>query len=398
MKASLSRNLLILSILMIACRADAADGDNEPMDDSDVNDAPDIFVSVEAVPVAALDTLRVEANGFQFEEVEIDVDNGVTQYALEWERDGRTFDTTVGAEGDLVERDEPIAIEEMPQAVRDTVRNFFPRGAALNAEHSIKVSYEIQSIVLGETQALEIDPTGRILQAKGIEEETNENQEDGFPYDTNYLVSRSVTISDLPKPVYDGVLRETLNSEKFQATQRESYIGSSTYEVAWQADGRNFEAAISAAGDLLDKRQTLRYDELPSPVRAVVDTHFTESGDPKIAVRLSSSYDIDADFTTPDYQIIVDPSGCVRDASGPPDPSASAPLVAFEGSTMIVEHQVLLGMPKPRLEVSTDLKTWTETPMVPTTEFQLEARIPQGAQTYVRIILGNGFVGDCPSN
>ncbi len=388
----LIRCLVLAGIFLTSAPLNGETDDNGPFDDSDINDAPDVYVKLEAVPQAVVEALRADAEGIVFTEVELDMDSDVPQYVLEWERDGRLFETTVGEEGDLVKRDEQLAPTKVPEPIQRVTKAFFPSGAFLQAEHTMQVTYCVEETDIETTRFLEISPAGRVLHFQGLpvpDGEIHDDEEDLYRYDSDYLIYRPILANELPKHVRDRLLEEAVPLEGHEITQRETYIGGFTYILRWTSDGRDFERHVSDTGELLVQSKSLTREELPTNVQKVVARYFALESDDnnKIVMKQTATYDIDADFATIPSRLILEPGGRILRASGLPDRRSAAPTINIERNAVVVTQPALLGLPRPRLEVSTDMATdsWTEVPLTPNRDDRWEARLPRDSGAFIRV-------------
>ena len=370
--------------------------DNGPLDGSDANDKPDVFVKIEVVPLAAMHGLREQVGTHDFKEVELDLDQGAPQYALQWEDQGRLKEVTVGAEGHLIKLDEKFAMKEIPALVRRSALGFFPPGIELEVEHTTVVTYEVQELGTGELRKLEIHPIGQILDTKGIElpESVREKEEEPKVHIDNagYHIVRSIDTNELPAAVQHKLTSKADRNTTFTTIKRETYTGSSTYEAEWRTDNARFEALVSNDGELLVESQSVDESALPTGVRTIIDTYFPQNVGREYRVKLTSHYDIDTASPTLDHQIILDPSGRVHEASGFPHRTAASPSIRFIGDEIVVSHQAVPGFPEPHLEVSfglDDARNWVEVPMSPVGDSLLKAQLPREEHAFFRVRLGD---------
>lgn len=81
---------------------DDEDGDDDEADDDDENE---VQVSLAEVPAAVSKTLNEVAAGAEIKEIELETENGRTQYAIDAVIDGQTYDIEIAPDGKLLQKE-----------------------------------------------------------------------------------------------------------------------------------------------------------------------------------------------------------------------------------------------------------------------------------------------------
>jgi hypothetical protein len=139
---------------------DEDDGDDDEGDDEEDEDADRIPVS--RIPAPARRTLEEYADGRDFIATS-ERQDGVTVYEARWEADGRATEVTVTADGLLLEIEEIVGEDSVPEAVLRTADELFPGAASRAYEKKLVVIYEVETVVDGRGREVLILPTGRRL-------------------------------------------------------------------------------------------------------------------------------------------------------------------------------------------------------------------------------------------
>jgi len=84
---------------------DEEDEDDEDGDDEDEEDGDDVQVSLEDLPAAVLATLKEAAPGAEIKELELETEDGRTQYAIDAVLDGQLFDIEIAPDGTLLQKE-----------------------------------------------------------------------------------------------------------------------------------------------------------------------------------------------------------------------------------------------------------------------------------------------------
>ena len=74
-------------------------------EDEDDEDGDDVQVSLEDLPAAVLATLKEAAPGAEIKELELETEDGRTQYAIDAVLDGQLFDIEIAPDGTLLQKE-----------------------------------------------------------------------------------------------------------------------------------------------------------------------------------------------------------------------------------------------------------------------------------------------------
>jgi hypothetical protein len=86
----------------------------------------------------------------------------VTVYAARWEADGRTTEAEVTAEGDLLEIEEIVPADSVPEAVRRTAEERLAGAPTVTYVWKMVFVYEAEGVVDGRHREVLVFPTGSI--------------------------------------------------------------------------------------------------------------------------------------------------------------------------------------------------------------------------------------------
>jgi hypothetical protein len=114
------------------------------------------------VPRAALDTLKMLANGAAFTAFAEEVEHGHVFYEGSWNGPNGNIDALVTAEGDLVEIEESIPAEKVSVAALAHVRITAGKDVALTFERKTMVLYEAHYKKDGKSHEIVLTPDGRV--------------------------------------------------------------------------------------------------------------------------------------------------------------------------------------------------------------------------------------------
>jgi len=130
------------------------------------------------VPQAAADALRREAGGAALDRIEREPERGVDLYEAAWSAgDGTAHEAKVTADGALVEREESIALAEVPAAARAAIARRFPAGD-VQVVRKTWILYEAE----GAGGELLVSPTGREVDEGDDEgDDDDDDREEGAP-------------------------------------------------------------------------------------------------------------------------------------------------------------------------------------------------------------------------
>ncbi len=136
---------------------DEDDEDEDDEEDGDDDEMPYDKLPM-AVKAAAEKYLGVEGDF----EAEKEIEDGVAYYEVEVEKDGMEKEIKVTEEGELVEMEEEIKIDQIPADILSMVKKKYPDSEIKEAENIQSFYYEIELTKDGKEIELLISPSGKI--------------------------------------------------------------------------------------------------------------------------------------------------------------------------------------------------------------------------------------------
>jgi len=125
-----------LAALAIAAAAPDVDDDDRDRD----NDEQTVQIEIAQIPPKVLASFLVYSKGVKPTSAERITDDGIDVYALESEGDGVDFEAVLSSAGDIIRTESQIAIDTLPQSVRDAIAKAFP-GATISEADAVALSY-----------------------------------------------------------------------------------------------------------------------------------------------------------------------------------------------------------------------------------------------------------------
>ncbi|MEZ6061585.1 MAG: hypothetical protein R3C19_14660 [Planctomycetaceae bacterium] len=144
---------------------DDVDDDEEDGDEED-EDEDEQSVSLESIPAAVRSALGKLADGNSIESVEREKHDGRVQFEATWTVDGIEHEAAVTADGILIELQEAVAADTVPEAVRRISGRHFDGRESLEFERKLIAAYEVEN----DEQEILLTPTGRRIEIEGDEE------------------------------------------------------------------------------------------------------------------------------------------------------------------------------------------------------------------------------------
>ena len=133
------------------------------IDDEDDDSAKETEITFEDIPKRAQAALKHLANGAVILEAEQEKDDGVLTYEAQWKVNGTTHEATVLADGTLVELEELISVNDVPESVLTKISKHFGKYSKIVVEKKMVVTYEIEAEVNGKHKELIVLATGIVL-------------------------------------------------------------------------------------------------------------------------------------------------------------------------------------------------------------------------------------------
>lgn len=119
-------------------------------------------VTLEEIPVKAREALLRLAGDSKITEVEVEKERGIVVYEAEWIADGVEVEAEVTADGVLLEIEEGVRPENVPEAVRATAANALAGAPQIHYEKHTIVFYEAEGKMNGKNVEISISPMGRL--------------------------------------------------------------------------------------------------------------------------------------------------------------------------------------------------------------------------------------------
>lgn len=120
-------------------------------------------------PPPVIATIEKEAGNAKVESVASENEDGVEVYEAMWHVDGHRVEVTVKLDGTLLEREDEVKSEDVPEAVR-TAATTALAGATTIAWVKLNTgNFEAEGTVNGKGREVVVDPTGKIVKTEGDE-------------------------------------------------------------------------------------------------------------------------------------------------------------------------------------------------------------------------------------
>lgn len=124
-------------------------------------------VKLEDVPPAAQAVIQSHTSGGMIEEITCEKEEGKHLYKVEYKKDGREFELKVDDEGNVLEIEESMKMEDLPPAVQETVKAESAGGKikelVLETEKG-KTFYEVEFKKDGKEYEVKIAEDGTVLE------------------------------------------------------------------------------------------------------------------------------------------------------------------------------------------------------------------------------------------
>jgi uncharacterized membrane protein YkoI len=127
------------------------------------------------LPQAVLDAVKARFPAGKITGTKKEVEDGVTEFAVELEDKGRKIEVTLTAEGEITDIEKEIAAKELPEPVAKALEAKYPKAVYKTIKEIIEVekkeetatSYEV-SLVTADQKKLEVevDPDGEITKVE----------------------------------------------------------------------------------------------------------------------------------------------------------------------------------------------------------------------------------------
>jgi uncharacterized membrane protein YkoI len=202
--------------------------------------------------------------------------------------------------------EEDVTLDQVPAAVKATILRESAGGRITEIERETKngkTVYEAEFLLNGQEIEIKIAPDGTVI---GREIEGAEDDED------------DLTIDQVPGPARAALLR-LADGAKIVEAEREMEHGVPVYEAEWIKNGTRHEAAVTADGTLIELEEIIPAGKAPAAVRAVIAKHFGAAAKVVVEKKMIVVYEIEAKIDGQEKELLVFPTGHVRDEPGDDD-------------------------------------------------------------------------------
>jgi uncharacterized membrane protein YkoI len=130
-------------------------------------EAPGQLVSLLEIPSPARTTIERLTAGGEIKKIEKEEVGGKVIYDVEASVRGKDVEYDVASDGNVLTRQESIAYDSLPVAVKTAVQKYFGSAEGLKASMEIeegKTFYEVEGSKAGATIALKLTETGKIIE------------------------------------------------------------------------------------------------------------------------------------------------------------------------------------------------------------------------------------------
>jgi len=119
------------------------------------------------LPTAVEKTVAAQSSGASIQGFSEEREKGQTLYEAEMTVKGHSKDILMDADGVIVEVEEQVAMDELPNEVQDALRTNVRKGKIVTVESITKydklVAYEATILSNGERSEIQVDPHGKPL-------------------------------------------------------------------------------------------------------------------------------------------------------------------------------------------------------------------------------------------
>jgi uncharacterized membrane protein YkoI len=128
-------------------------------------------LSKHQVPKAVLEAFEKaypNAKGVEFEK---EMFEGKMAYEVEYKENGREYELLYGADGSVLQKEENIETQVLPELVSQAITKAYPKGKVKEAEKVVTpdgtiTGYEVEIKSAGKELELELDSSGKILKTE----------------------------------------------------------------------------------------------------------------------------------------------------------------------------------------------------------------------------------------
>ena len=135
-------------------------------------------LTIDQVPQPARGALLKLAGGAKIIKAERENERGILVYEAEWVVNGTKHEAAVTTDGALIETEEIVPLERLPEAVRAAIAKHFPANAELTVEKKMIVVYEVEATIDGKEREVIVFPTGSVRQEHDDDDDDDEDDDD----------------------------------------------------------------------------------------------------------------------------------------------------------------------------------------------------------------------------
>lgn len=181
----------------------------------------------------------------QISEMEKEVENGKTVYEVEFKVDGKEKEVTYDAEGNVLEVEMEITLDELPDAVRTIVSALAFRGEIEELSKETEggeVTYEVEIDRDGLAFEFEMDPDGNVLEIEIEDDHEGEDEDED---------EEVIDWDEVPAAV-QAVFKEHAGDAAIEEVEVEMENGKKVYEAEFEKDGKRWELEVDEEGNVLE--------------------------------------------------------------------------------------------------------------------------------------------------
>jgi hypothetical protein len=136
-------------------------------------------INVDQIPAKAREALQKLAGSNPIIKVESEKEHGVQVYEAAWTADGTKTEAEVTADGVLLEMEEWVKADKVPQAVRETAEKALAGASKLSYEKHTVVFYEVEGKVDGKKKEVSISPAGKLMSQEDEDKDDDDDDDNG---------------------------------------------------------------------------------------------------------------------------------------------------------------------------------------------------------------------------
>jgi uncharacterized membrane protein YkoI len=138
-------------------------------------------LSLKKAPEAVRKTIMEFAKGGKIKEIEKEKENGIIVYEAEIIKDGKEIEIKVDMDGNILEVEKEISIDEAPEKVANTIKDYADGGKIKEIEMEEKngiTVYEAEIIKDGKEIEIKVDSDGKILKEEVEDDDDHDDDDD----------------------------------------------------------------------------------------------------------------------------------------------------------------------------------------------------------------------------